>query len=48
MDIDEQWDPAREALMGIPIVFLAEPSGRHLHTCREHVHQVEVIGDQER
>ena len=45
--VDEQRDPAWEALQGIPIVLLPEPGGRHHQTGREHVHQVEVIGHQE-
>ena len=44
---DEQGDPAGEAFEGVAVVLAAEPGGRHHQTRREHVHQVQVVGDEQ-
>ena len=44
---DEQRNPAGKAPQRVPVVLVPEPRGRHHEAGREHVQQVQVVGDQQ-
>ena len=45
--VEEDRDPARAAFEGVPVVLAPEPGGGHHEPRREHVHEVQVVGDEE-